>query len=114
MVRDKKTKDALGAVIQSGRVGMGLSREKLAESVDLSLRYIVSIENESKKPSFSVLFSLIRTLGVDANAIFYPENRAENTPAQRVSRLLQQCEEHEIMAVTALVEKLLMEKAKHR
>jgi len=112
MVRDKKSKDALGEAIQAGRNKMDLSREQLAELVDLSLRYIVSIENESKKPSFNALSRLIRTLGVDANDIFYPENRAENTPAGRVFRLLQQCEEHEIRAVAAMVETLLVEKAK--
>ena len=112
MVRESKSADALGEVIQYGREKRGLSREKLAELVELSLRYIVSIENESKKPSFRALFKLIRILGVDANAVFYPENRAADTPAQRCSRLLQQCEEHEILAVTALVETLLTEKAK--
>jgi len=116
MVRDNKDndkiKDALGSVIQTGRAQMGLSREKLAELVDLSLRYIVSIENESKKPSFNALFTLIRILGVDANAIFYPENCAADSPAERVLRLLQQCDEHEIMAVAAMVETLLLEKSK--
>ena len=116
MVRNDKSndkiKDALGEVIQSGRAQMGLSREKLAELVDLSLRYIVSIENESKKPAFDKLYKLIRTLGVDANAIFYPENKANNAPAERVTRLLMQCEEHEIMAVAAMVETLLNEKTK--
>ena len=114
MVRNNGHGDALGDVVQTGREGMRLSREECAELVDVSLRYLISIENESKKPSFKVLFRLVRTLGVDANAIFYPENRAADTPAQRCSRLLQQCEEHEIMAVSAMVETLLMEKAKRR
>jgi len=107
-----KTLDALGEVIQAGRAKMGLSREKLAELVDLSLRYIVSIENESKNPAFDKLYKLIRILGLDANEIFYPENREPDTPADRLSRLLMQCDEHEIIAVSAMVETLLLEKAK--
>jgi transcriptional regulator with XRE-family HTH domain len=106
--------DALGEVIQSGRFALGLSREDFSELVDVSLRYLISIENESKKPSFKVLYRMIRALGADANAVFFPENRADDSPAQRCSRLLQQCEEHEILAISALVETLLMEKAKRR
>jgi len=106
-----KIKDALGEVIQTGRAQMGLSREKLAELVDLSLRYIVSIENESKKTAFDKLYKLVRTLGGDANAIFYPESRAPDNSVERVSRLLMQCDEHEIKAVAAMIETLLLEKA---
>ena len=113
MARKGKTdsKDALGEVIQAGRARMRLTRDELAELVDLSPRYILSIENEKKKPAFHTLCKLIRTLGIRADDIFYPGLAAdENTSVQRLVRMLSQCDEREIKAVTALVETLLHEK----
>lgn len=108
MVRNEK--DALGAVLKSARLEMGLTREKFAEKIDRTPRYIMSIENEGRKPSYATLYMLIRALGVRADDIFYPENAGEDTQAGRLARLLLQCEEHEIKAITALVETLLTEK----
>ena len=108
----RNDKDALGEVIKSGRDKMNLTRDELAELVGKSPRYIASIENSDKKPSFNTLFTLIRALGVDANDIFYPENAEADSTAHRVSRLLPQCEKYEIEAVAALVETLLAVKGK--
>ncbi len=104
------SKDALGAVIQAGRDKMGLSREALAERVEISKRYLTALENEEQKPSFQTLYTMIRTLGIDANAIFYPVNPKNDAATERVYRLLSQCEKYEIEAIAALVEKLLVGK----
>ena len=107
---------ALGEVIKSGRDKMGLTRDKLAEMVSLSPRYITLIENAGKRPSFNKLYALVRTLGVNANEIFYPETHSADTSEieqaerERLMRLLAQCSEREVKAVTALVETLLGEK----
>ena len=106
----KDSTDALGRVIQAGRNKMRLTRDEFAELVELSPRYISSIENENKKPSFNTLFVLIRALGVRSDDIFYPETAVENDSARHLLRLLSQCGEREIKAVTALVETLLHEK----
>ena len=105
MVRN--TRDTLGGVIKSARLEMKLTQEKFAEMVDLSPRYIMSIENENKKPSYQNLFKIIRALGVDANAIFYPERQSGGASAERLSRLLSLCAERDVKAVSALVEVML-------
>jgi len=110
MVHNRK--DELGEVIKSARKEMRLTQEKLAELVSLSPRYIMSIENENKKPAFSKLYILVRALGVNANDIFYPENHETGALVGRLSRLLSQCDERKLKAITALVETLLSEKSK--
>jgi transcriptional regulator with XRE-family HTH domain len=107
---ERNSKNTLGKVLKSARLDMNLTREKFAEMVGLTPRYIMSIENEGKRPSYDTLYKLIRALGVRADDIFYPEHAGEDTTAGRVSRLLPQCGEHEIKAVAALVETLLSEK----
>jgi DNA-binding XRE family transcriptional regulator len=107
---ERNASDTLGKVIKAGRVARKMSQERLAEIVGLSTRYIMAIENEHKKPALDKLVKIVRALGIKTDDIFYPENAVESTSVERLSRLLLECSEHEIKAVTALVETLLYEK----
>ena len=102
--------DALGEVLKSARRERKMTQEKLGEIVDLSQRYIMSIENEHKKPSFDKLFMMIRTLGVNANNIFYPERPEDDTSLGSLFRMISQCDERELRLITAIVETILVEK----
>ena len=52
--------DKLNGILKAARKTKGLTREQLAEVINITPRYLMSIENENKKPSYSVLFRLIR------------------------------------------------------
>ena len=68
------TADKLGEIIKTSRLKMGLTRDQLSEKIGISPRYLMSIEHEGKKPSYDVLFQLIRYLTINANDIFFPES----------------------------------------
>jgi len=99
--------DKLGPIIKAARKSRGHTREQLAERIHITPRYLMSIENENQKPSYSVLFRLIRELGISADAIFYPENESHNPKVEDLIRLIYQCNEREIEAVSAAVKALL-------
>ncbi|KAF0224447.1 MAG: XRE family transcriptional regulator [Erysipelotrichaceae bacterium] len=99
--------DKLGDVLKEARKYKGLTREQLSEIINITPRYLMSIENENKKPSYDVLFRLIRKLGLSADAIFYPEQESNNTQNRNLNRLLSLCDQHEIDVITATVEALL-------
>lgn len=71
--------DKLGNILKAARKAKGFTREQLAEIINITPRYLMSIENENKKPSYNVLFLLIRELGISADTIFYPENQRSDT-----------------------------------
>ncbi len=96
--------------MKAERVAKKMSQDKLAELVGVSTRYIMAIENEESKPAFDKLIKIIHALSVKTEDIFYPENAEEASPAQRLSRLLLRCSDHEIKAITALVETLVYDK----
>ena len=54
---------ALGQRIRDLRRKRGLTQEKLAELVDLSVPYISHLERGTKKPSLAVLIRLAELLG---------------------------------------------------
>lgn len=67
----------------------------------------MSIENEKKKPSYDVLFQLIRELGISSDTIFFPENKSTNTKVEQLTRLLRLCDERDLKIAEATVKALL-------
>lgn len=102
--------DRLGSVLKAARKEKGLTREQLAEIISISPRYLMSIENENKKPSYDVLFRLVRELGISADAIFYPENQYADTKVEQLVRLLYMCNDRELNIATAIIKALLENK----
>lgn len=99
--------DKLGSVLKAARKTKGLTREQLAEIINITPRYLMSIENENKKPSYDVLFRLIRELCISADTIFYPENQQSNTKVERLIRSLYLCDDRELNIATATIEAMI-------
>ncbi|HHY23590.1 MAG TPA: helix-turn-helix transcriptional regulator [Clostridiaceae bacterium] len=99
--------DRLGSVLKAARNEKGLTREQLAEIINITPRYLMSIENENKKPSYDVLFRLIRELCISADTVFYPENQQSNTKVEQLIRLLYLCDDRELKVVTATIQALI-------
>lgn len=68
-----------GHVIKTAREKAGITIEDLATRADISERYLYRIKNEGKKPSYDVLYRIIRALNVSADTFFYPEKRTVDT-----------------------------------
>lgn len=99
--------DRLGIILKVARTSKGLTREQLAEIMNITPRYLMSIENENKKPSYDVLFRLVRELGISADTIFYPENQYVDTEVEQLVRLLYLCDDRELKIATATIKALL-------
>ena len=106
-MRNQNALDRLGGIIKSARISKRLTREQLAQILDISPRHLGAIENEHQKPSCELLFRLIRELAIPADTIFYPELGYERTEMERLRLLLAQCDEKEVNAVAATLQSLL-------
>ena len=58
------TSNNLGDIIKNARQKSKLTIEDLAAKVGITERFLYRIENEGNKPSFAVLFRLIRELAI--------------------------------------------------
>ena len=74
---DRTNFDKLGSAVKFDRIAKHLTREQVAEVINITPRYLMSIENENKKPSFNVLYKLDHELGI-SNIIFCPEMECTN------------------------------------
>lgn len=99
--------DRLGSILKAARKARGLTREQLAEIINITPRYLMSLENENKKPSYDVLFRLVRELGISADTIFYPENQHVDNKVEQLIRLLYLCGDRELKIVTATIQAMI-------
>ncbi len=96
-----------GDVIKNARQKSGLTMEELAERVKITARYLYRIENEGKKPSYDILYKLIRELSI-SDLIFYPERPTKDSEIENLIRRLYNCDERSLEVIkataTALIE----------
>ena len=99
--------DTLSKVIKTAREKADITIEALAEKTGITERYLYRIENEGKKPSYEVLYKLIRTLNISADLIFYPEKASADTEAENIIRMLYSCDARSVEVVKATAKALL-------
>lgn len=100
--------DLLGQVVKEARIAAGLTREQLGGKINKSPRYIASIENEHKCPSYKSLCDIIVALNIDSNLIFYPNLLCKRTSEkERIYRMLDKCNDYEIGIVASTLEAIL-------
>ena len=93
--------ETLGDVIKAARQKSGLTIEELANRLDISERYLYRIENEGKKPSYEILYNLIRELAITPDSIFYPERSDKDCEVEDLIRRLYNCDERSLEVIKA-------------
>jgi transcriptional regulator with XRE-family HTH domain len=71
-------------------------QSELASEVGITTRHLMSLENSNRKPSYDLLYKLIRTLGISADAIFYPEREEHGFTPESVRTLIQNMNEKDM------------------
>ena len=99
--------EMLGNVIKEARQRSGLTMEEIADRIGITPRYLYRIENEGKKPSFDILYALIRELYIAPDLIFYPEKPTKDSKIETLIRQLYNCDERSLEVVKATTTALL-------
>ena len=99
--------ETLGDIIKKARQESGITMEELAFRLDVTPRYLYRIENEGKKPSFDVLYGLIRELSISPDSIFYPERLSTDSEIENLIRRLYSLDERSLEVIKATTNALL-------
>lgn len=102
-----KNHDILGDVIKSARQNSDFTMESLAAKIGVTERHLYRIENEGQKPSYDVLYKLIRELSIDPNKIFYPEKLSKESEIENLIRILYNCDEQTLKVVKTTAKALI-------
>jgi transcriptional regulator with XRE-family HTH domain len=103
----RKIPNTLGDIIKNAREKAGITIEALANKVDITERYLYRIENENKKPSYDVLYKLIRELSISPDLIFYPEKPSKDSEVENLLRQLSDCDDRSLQVIKATAKALI-------
>ena len=81
--------------------------ETLANKVGVTERFIYRIENEGKKPSYEILYKLIRELAIVPDQIFFPEKQIKDSEMENLVRMLYNCDERSMQIIKATIKAAL-------
>lgn len=104
---EKDEKILIGNILKEERLNRGYTREQVAERTDIGTRYLIAIENDEKKPRFDILYRLVRSLGLSADRIFYPERTTAAQESDRICQLYQTLVPRDQKLVSAFIDDLL-------
>ena len=68
---------------KAARKAKGISRNQLADTLNIAPRYIASIENSGQHPSLQILYELVTLLDVSVDQFFFPEREQEKSTRRR-------------------------------
>lgn len=85
--------DKLSVIIKNAIQQSEFTMKELAEKLGVIERYLYRIKNENKKPSYDILYKLIRVLSISPDLIFYPEKNSEISEIDTPIRTLCNCDQ---------------------
>ena len=93
----------LGARLKKARNDRDFTQEQLADITVLSARHIANIEKGDVNPSFEVLSTLVKSLGVSFDSIFDPADEQVEDEIQEIAGLYRACPEQGQRLILATV-----------
>ena len=90
----------LGQAIKKAREAKGMTREQLAEILDVAPRHIQSIENEGQYPSFPLFIRLVTMFNISADQYLFADRQAEKTSLRRqIDSILDTFDDKELIII---------------
>ena len=97
----------LGDAVKRARGVQKLTQSEVATMAGIDVRTVLNIENYKGNPKFEALCSLIRTLQLDTQEIFYPELAKETASLVRIKQIVSECSEEELETLIPVVTAVL-------
>ena len=93
---------AFGQAIKAARKAKGISRNQLADKMNIAPRYIASIENSGQHPSFQILYELVTLLDISVDQIIFPHKETDkSTERRQLDGMLDDMNSRKLMIMTA-------------
>ena len=91
-----------GQAIKEARKAKGISRNQLADRLNIAPRYIASIENSGQHPSLQIFYELVTFLDVSVDQFFFPnEETDKSTQRRQLDSLLADMSSRDLTIMTA-------------
>lgn len=106
---------AFGQAIKEAWKVKGLSRNELADQMNIAPRYIASIENSGQHPSLQIFYELVTLLDVSVDQFFFQNKEADkSTQRRQLDSLLDDISDKGLQIVTATAREIKEVETKDR
>jgi len=93
---------AFGQAVREARESRGMTREHLAEGLDLSARYIMYIETRGQHPGLQRLYELATLFNISIDQFFFPDSSGSKTTLRRqIDSLLDDMDDSDLAVINA-------------
>ena len=100
--KEKYDFKAFGQAIKAARKAKGISRNQLADRLNIAPRYIASIENSGQHPSLQILYELVTLLDVSVDQFFFPDKETDKSTRRRqLDTMLDDMSEKDLKIISA-------------
>ena len=101
------SKSLLGIAVRNARGHTGMSRRELAESLNITPRYLMGIENGQQKPSYDLLCMIVSKLDIQTEVIFRPTLEQRRQEVEKLNIMLHYFTEQELSIISATVHAIM-------
>jgi transcriptional regulator with XRE-family HTH domain len=102
--RKKVDMTAFGQAVKEAREKSGLTREKLAEILDLSPRYLMYIETRGQHTSLQKLYEIATYFNISIDQFFFAgTSESKSTSRRQLDALLDGMDENDLSVIAATV-----------
>src|SRR5699024_12511312 len=103
---------ALGQAIKDARNSKEMSRNQLADKMNIAPRYIASIENSGQHPSLQIFYELVTILDVSVDQFFFPNKEMnKSTKRRQLESILDEIDDKDLTIMTATAKGILETKS---
>jgi transcriptional regulator with XRE-family HTH domain len=100
---DKWDMKAFGQAVKSARENRGMSREELAEIIDLTPKYVMYIEMRGQHTSLQRLYVIARLFNISIDEYFFPDaSESKTTLRRQLDATLDDMDNNSLAAMTAV------------
>ena len=93
---------AIGQAVKNARENQNLTREKVAEMLELAPRYLMSIENTGQHPSLQKFYEIVKLFDISVDQFFFPETSESKTSCRRqLDKILDSMDDNDLTVVMA-------------
>ena len=86
----------------AARKAKGISRNQLADKMNIAPRYIASIENSGQHPSLQIFYELVTLLDVSVDQFFFPDKETDkSTQRRQLETLLDSMDNKDLTVIPA-------------
>ena len=93
---------AFGRAVREARESRGLTREKLAEMLDLTPRYLMYVETRGQHMSLQKLYEIATMFNISVDQYFFPDTSESKTTRRRqLDNILDNMDDYDLSIVSA-------------